>query len=204
MDQTIITRKEAIAQGLNRYFTGKPCKHGHVTVRHITTGGCLECLRVNKQAYDQTEKGKAANRENQRRYQKTEKGRQCDKRKYQRKPERSLPAIISIKYPNAVIPVTNQEQRRIACVYKAAQVLRERTGQRWDVDQCYPLSLGGVHHPDNLMVLPECLNRQKHSKADPASPSVFTGFLLSFPSIAKAQGQKMQAGRQGLMIGNVK
>ena len=26
----IISRKQAIAQGLKRYFTGKPCKWGHI------------------------------------------------------------------------------------------------------------------------------------------------------------------------------
>jgi len=38
----IITRKEAKEQGLKRYFTGKPCKHGHVSER-LTYGGCIEC-----------------------------------------------------------------------------------------------------------------------------------------------------------------
>jgi hypothetical protein len=29
----IITRKDAVALRLVRYFTGKPCKHGHVGER---------------------------------------------------------------------------------------------------------------------------------------------------------------------------
>jgi hypothetical protein len=40
----IITRKEAQAQGLRRYFTGKPCKRGHVD-EHRVNGGCLTCIR---------------------------------------------------------------------------------------------------------------------------------------------------------------
>ena len=37
-------RKEAIAAGLTKYFTGKPCKHGHIADRYTTTGTCSECL----------------------------------------------------------------------------------------------------------------------------------------------------------------
>jgi hypothetical protein len=42
----IITRSEARALGLKRYFTGKPCKHGHVAERNVS-GNCTECLREN-------------------------------------------------------------------------------------------------------------------------------------------------------------
>jgi hypothetical protein len=37
------TRAEAIAAGAPRYFTGKPCKHGHVAPRYAG-GGCVECI----------------------------------------------------------------------------------------------------------------------------------------------------------------
>ena len=40
----IITRKEAKAAGLQRYFTGKPCKRGHVSERLTAGGTCQECL----------------------------------------------------------------------------------------------------------------------------------------------------------------
>lgn len=41
----IIKRKEAKEKGLKRYFTGKPCKHGHV-VERLVYGGCIECRRL--------------------------------------------------------------------------------------------------------------------------------------------------------------
>ncbi|MEL6236961.1 MAG: hypothetical protein AAFO57_00340 [Pseudomonadota bacterium] len=47
MDQPeIISRKEAIARGLKRYFTGKPCKRGHMAERLISTKACAECMRI--------------------------------------------------------------------------------------------------------------------------------------------------------------
>ena len=42
---TIITRAEAKAQGLTRYFTGKPCPQGHVADRSSSSAGCCECSR---------------------------------------------------------------------------------------------------------------------------------------------------------------
>jgi len=41
----IISRKEARVRGLDRYYTGKPCKYGHVSERYLSTGICVECNR---------------------------------------------------------------------------------------------------------------------------------------------------------------
>jgi hypothetical protein len=40
----LISRKEAHAQGLKRFFTGKPCKRNHISERNVKTGACLGCL----------------------------------------------------------------------------------------------------------------------------------------------------------------
>ena len=42
----IITRAEAIERGLKYYFTGKPCKYGHVAGRFTSSSNCLECQRI--------------------------------------------------------------------------------------------------------------------------------------------------------------
>ena len=39
----IITRQEAISQGLSIYFDGTPCKHGHTDGRYIKTNMCVFC-----------------------------------------------------------------------------------------------------------------------------------------------------------------
>lgn len=39
------TRRQALIAGELTYFTGKPCKNGHIAPRYVSTGGCLECLR---------------------------------------------------------------------------------------------------------------------------------------------------------------
>ena len=42
----IITRVEAKALGLKRYFTGKPCRRGHVAEREVVNKCCRECLKL--------------------------------------------------------------------------------------------------------------------------------------------------------------
>ena len=45
-----ISAAEARRQGLNRYFTGKPCKHGHVALRRTQDSTCMDCIREWKRA----------------------------------------------------------------------------------------------------------------------------------------------------------
>lgn len=40
------SRAEAKSSGAKHYFTGKPCKHGHVDKRYTVDGQCAECARI--------------------------------------------------------------------------------------------------------------------------------------------------------------
>lgn len=40
-----------------RYFTGKPCKNGHLSERSISNGGCLECHRLRNARHRSKKKG---------------------------------------------------------------------------------------------------------------------------------------------------
>ena len=46
MSKHRISRTDARAQGLSRYFTGKPCKRGHVAERKLASGTCMECGKI--------------------------------------------------------------------------------------------------------------------------------------------------------------
>jgi 5-methylcytosine-specific restriction endonuclease McrA len=51
MTDEIIRRKDAIAQGLKRYRTEKPCKRrGHLAERLCSNGKCLACVREDEPA----------------------------------------------------------------------------------------------------------------------------------------------------------
>jgi hypothetical protein len=39
-------RERAKARGENRYWTGKPCKHGHIAQRYTRNGACCECSAI--------------------------------------------------------------------------------------------------------------------------------------------------------------
>ena len=47
----LITRKEAKALGLKNYFTGEPCKHGHIATRRVCNGACNECRRLQTESW---------------------------------------------------------------------------------------------------------------------------------------------------------
>jgi len=47
----VISRKQAKEQGLTRYFTGDPCKHGHIAERMVSNHTCVICVEVNKRRY---------------------------------------------------------------------------------------------------------------------------------------------------------
>lgn len=46
-DGPIVKKADAKVQGLTRYFTGNPCKYGHVDQRSIS-GHCLSCSKIKR------------------------------------------------------------------------------------------------------------------------------------------------------------
>lgn len=40
----IISRKAAHMAGLRRYYTGEPCKSGHLAERYVGNGACIACV----------------------------------------------------------------------------------------------------------------------------------------------------------------
>lgn len=66
----IITRKEAKATGLKRYFTGKPCKRGHVVEQLVSSCECVRCherrRRVENMTPEQVERQRERQRERNR------------------------------------------------------------------------------------------------------------------------------------------
>lgn len=41
----VMSREEAAAAGKNTFYTGKPCKNGHIAPRYVTNAGCLMCAK---------------------------------------------------------------------------------------------------------------------------------------------------------------
>ena len=55
----IIGRNEASALGLKRFFTGEPCRHGHIVERSVSDPECMECSREHTRKYRAADPEKA-------------------------------------------------------------------------------------------------------------------------------------------------
>lgn len=69
-ERPLVTRAEAKAGGKTRYWTGKPCKHGHIAERIVENAGCVACRwDIEKRYRENNPETFAANRlETERRY----------------------------------------------------------------------------------------------------------------------------------------
>ena len=69
----------------------------------------------------------------------------------------------SKKFSEAPI-LTPEEHQRILFIYKECAIITEETGVPHHVDHIYPISKGGLHHPDNLQILTATENIHKGNK----------------------------------------
>jgi len=184
------TRAEAKAAGAKYYFTGEPCKHGHIAPRK-TKGACVECLKVEwKQSaekranyfvqYNSKEEVKEKKRdwylknrdqviqaaatrpaEVKRQYQSAWKDRNITWVRADTKARRR-------KHRQATpIWLTRQQKSEIRQLYQIAITMTKTTGEQYVVDHIVPLRsdvVCGLHVPWNLRVMTQEENLKKSNK----------------------------------------
>lgn len=89
----VISRADAMALGLVRFFTGNPCVHGHVSERLVSDRSCMECRRLKAAAHhhanaDEANAARRARREINLDAERA-KGRECRERNIERERARS-------------------------------------------------------------------------------------------------------------------
>ena len=182
----IITRAEAKAQGLKRFYTGKPCKHDHEGERYVCNNRCVECAgehsrkwqkanpakrRAINRKHHQTHREKRNKAGRERRAANPEKYREKDSRYARANPEK-------INAKNAERRARRLNQTPEWCApgteayadmqdtYATAQALSDATGIDFVVDHIIPLAAGGEHRPDNLTPLKAETNVKKAAQLD--------------------------------------
>lgn len=189
MDTTNLpkTRAEAKAAGAAHYFTGKPCKHGHVAPRKIK-GACVECLQVEwrKAADTRAEYFKAYNKREdvkERKHVWYQENReqvitaatarpQHVKREYQQAWKerntvwtRADTKARRRKHRHATpVWLSRKQKSEIRQLYQIAITMTQTTGEQYVVDHIYPLrsdAVCGLHVPWNLRVVTQAENLRK-------------------------------------------
>ena len=169
----LVTREQAALRGLSYYFTGKPCKQGHVVKRSLNNSTCQRCAIIVQYAWN------AANRERKnavaREWEKAnpDKRRQYDKDWRAAHPEadRNFEANRRAKKRNATPSWADLEA--IAAVYAEAQRLTLETGIEHHVDHIVPIRsklVCGLHVDNNLRAIPKVDNLSKGNRWWPDMP----------------------------------
>lgn len=190
MDNLPTTRAEAKKTGSKYYFTGQPCKHGHVAPRK-TKGACVECLKVEwAQAnvtradyfaqYNNSKAGKEAKREYYERNKDVVKARAqarpSEEKHFHRKKHKAANPELYKELVNArrrrfrdATPkwLTTEQKMEIRLKYRLAIELSRRLGVPHAVDHIIPLQgeeVCGLHVPWNMEVITQEKNLKKSNK----------------------------------------
>jgi hypothetical protein len=162
----IITRKEAKEQGLKQYFTGQPCKRGHIANRLLSTGVCLECSKIRclQFYYENVE----YSRNRSKKYSQNNKDKTNSLKKRWKQSNKNKVNAINGKRRASKLQRTPTwiDQSEITMWYEVAEVL-SRSGVKFHVDHVVPLqgkNVSGLHVSENMQVLPAYINISKNNQ----------------------------------------
>lgn len=182
MKHDVITRKEAIENGYSVYFTGIPCKYGHVAQRYTRNCDCVVCNKNkcyqnflrNPEKYRQrvkeyNSKNKEAHRKRSSEYYWDNKEKVAEYYKKWRINNRDVIRLHSAKYRASLLQASVEwaDEEAINLIYKTANYLQEKTGIPMDVDHIVPLqgkNVCGLHVENNLRCVPRSLNASKGNR----------------------------------------
>lgn len=182
----IIHKKDAKAKGLMHYYTGKPCKYGHYSVRLVSTGKCSVCA---KQYHDQyivkwqmenkekvnaaTRKWRSENKEQatltHKNYYNTNKEQKLEYNKQWRKENNDKVMFYNAERRATILNATVKwaDYDKIKQLYEHAKNLTDNTGEQYHVDHIIPLTsdvVCGLHCEDNLQVITATENFSKGNR----------------------------------------
>jgi len=185
---SMISRQEALVSNKLRYFTGRPCKHGHTVERYVRSGNCIKCNCIavstcyaknpkpaNQRSHDWYIHNKELNYKRARSWKANNKERALElDRKSLVKRRRENPEKFRAyhktyranklgadgEYTAEDIKRLKEEQHGIC----AAPSCSKNIIIDYHVDHMVPLSRGGPNWPTNLQILCPSCNMKKSNK----------------------------------------
>jgi hypothetical protein len=166
----LIKRFEAAALGLTHYFTGKPCKHGHISQRRYKDRVCMQCDRDWQKRFriENPEKHKAKTKAT---YERTREKHLAQKKVYRQSNKAKVNALAKaykVRKKNRIpVWVDKDHMWLIKEAYELAQLRVKQFGFSWHVDHIIPLQgelVSGLHVIQNLQVIPGIENIKKKNK----------------------------------------
>ncbi|QJB21741.1 glycolate dehydrogenase [Xanthomonas phage FoX1] len=169
-------RREAIAQGLKRYFTGKPCKKGHSSDRESVSGRCVACgnIRSSERHAANPERGRSRSREwaiansdrvresRSRHYRENHSAQRASRNAWRAENPEKKAAQDSRRRARKLAAIPSDFSEFDAFVIQEAHAACKRRaelhGEPFHVDHMIPLSRGGLHCATNVQVIPARLN----------------------------------------------
>lgn len=163
----VVTRKEAREQGLLRYYTGKPCKNGHLTERYVAKGTCLDCGKLANDKFHSTNPTKASEwairYANNNKEKVLARGREYyhANSAYFKEYSKRRKQFIKTRTPSWA------DLNKIREMYILCEQISTKTGIPHHVDHIIPLrgkTVSGLHVHTNLRVIPAKDNMIKKNK----------------------------------------
>lgn len=194
----MVSLKDARAAGLKRYFTGQPCKHGHIAERLVSTRKCCQCNAMHVVAWGAANPEKRKEYDQRWRAKNPEKARASAMNWHAANKKRVQEMISSWYASNPHVRAAKEAKRRAEkrarvpswfgefdafVMREAAALARMRkavTGMEWHVDHMIPLlarKASGLHCAANLQVIPAFLNIRKLNRLSMTKPGEWVRYV---------------------------
>lgn len=172
---------------MTTYFTGKPCKHGHIAERFVSTRTCVECHRLRaakkyhedpeaakRKVYGWRDKNPDKSAEHQRQYfeRNSDSVRERARVGYAEDPAKVRAAVATYEAAKLQATPAWADMQKILEVYREAERLSLDTGVQHHVDHIIPLRsdiVCGLHVQWNLRAIPASDNCSKGNRWWPES-----------------------------------
>lgn len=170
---------------MTRYFTGLPCKHGHVCERYVSIGNCLECLSANNRRMyaERGDEFRAKSLARMKALYKLDpdRFRERSRRSYAENKQEWKARVRAYKaahpeWERARLHLRKEKRKLAPGKFTATDIRAQFAAQSgrclcgadltvaWHIDHIVPISRGGTNWPHNIQLLCPPCNLDKGAK----------------------------------------